>query len=117
MTLRSSPRPLAGSLLVGTLLAAAVLVGGCAQTVAGTPEAVPLPTIDGARLEDEVRAVLAQDPNTATLARTALVQCPRQVVVYPTLVIFCQVDGGGRIGNVPVTILDRDGNYQIGPPF
>ncbi|GAA1857232.1 hypothetical protein GCM10009836_41860 [Pseudonocardia ailaonensis] len=94
-----------------------LLAGGCAQTIAGTAQATPLPTIDGTRLEQEVRETLVKDPTTAAFAATADVQCPQQVIAYPRLALFCQVIAGNIIKNVPVTVLDRDGDYQIGKPF
>jgi hypothetical protein len=97
-------------------VALAPLLASCSVLVAGTPTPAPPRTLDGARLEQDVRAVLAADPATTALA-SAPVQCPQQVVVYPQLVLFCQVQQGAVIRSVPVTILDRDGNYQVGKPF
>jgi|tagenome__1003787_1003787.scaffolds.fasta_scaffold19670975_2 hypothetical protein len=99
--------------LLGAL---APLLASCAVLVTGTPTPAPPRTVDGAQLERDVRAVLAADPSTAALA-SAPVQCPQRVVVYPQLVLFCQVMQGPVIRSIPVTILDRDGNYQVGKPF
>lgn len=101
-------------------LAAAVvlapLLAGCTVAVTGTPTAAPPRTLGGAQIERDVRAVLAADPSTSALA-SATLQCPQQVEVYPQLVLFCQVQQGPMIRSVPVTILDREGNYQVGKPF
>ncbi|MEU7811887.1 DUF4333 domain-containing protein [Pseudonocardia sp. NPDC049154] len=96
--------------------ALAPLLAACSVLVTGTPTPAPPRTLDGAQVERDVRAVLAADPSTAALA-TAPVLCPQQVVVYPQLVLFCQAQLGNVIRSVPVTVLDRDGNYQVGRPF
>jgi hypothetical protein len=103
-------------LLAAAAAVLAPLLASCAVLVPGTPTPAPPRTVDGAQLERDVRAVLADDPATAPLA-TAPVQCPQQVVVYPHLVLFCQVVQGPVIRSIPVTILDREGNYQVGRPF
>ncbi|GAA4687925.1 hypothetical protein GCM10023215_24690 [Pseudonocardia yuanmonensis] len=96
--------------------ALAPLLVSCSVLVTGTPTPAPPRTIDGAQLEHDVREVLAANPSTEALA-SAPVQCPQQVVVYPQLVLFCQVVQGNVIRSIPVTVLDRDGNYQVGKPF
>jgi hypothetical protein len=96
--------------------AALALLTACAVQIAGTPTAVPPTTIDGSRLEQEVHDFLAADPSTADLAAAA-VQCPKQVPASPEVSLFCQVVLPTRVALIPVTILDRDGNYRIGHPF
>ncbi|MCE0765907.1 DUF4333 domain-containing protein [Pseudonocardia kujensis] len=109
-------RPAASRVRLAAALVLAPLLASCAVLVSGTPTPAPPRTLDGAQLERDVRAVLAADPSTAALASAPL-QCPQQVVVYPQLVLFCQVQQGAVIRSVPVTVLDRDGNYQVGKPF
>jgi hypothetical protein len=106
-------RPLARASVV---LAAAAALAACAVPVAGTARAEPPRTIDGPRLEQDVRDYLAADPATAPLA-LARVECPPQALADPRTVLFCQVVGVGRVRSVPVTVLDRDGDYLIGAPF
>ncbi|MFR9805840.1 DUF4333 domain-containing protein [Pseudonocardia sp. RS010] len=101
--------------LTGTV-ALLPLLAACSVLVPGRPVPAPPRTLDGTRLEQDVRAVLAADPATADLA-SAPVQCPQQVVVYPQLVLFCQVASGNVLRSIPVTVLDRDGNYRVGPSF
>jgi len=107
------PRPVARAVVVGVVAWCSV---ACAVPVAGTARAEPQRTIDGTRLEQEVRDFLAADPATAPLA-LASVECPPQAVVDPRTVLFCQVVGAGRVRSIPVTVLDADGDYRIGQPF
>ncbi|GAA4541847.1 hypothetical protein [Pseudonocardia xishanensis] len=107
------PRSLVHAIVVGAVAALSV---ACAVPVSGTAQAEPQPTIDGARLEQEVRDFLASDPATAPLA-LASVECPPRVVIDPRTVLFCQVVGAGRVRSIPVTVLDAAGDYRIGQPF
>jgi hypothetical protein len=104
------------------LLVVVALLGalaGCAAPVAGasgTPGAAPPRTLDGPRLEADVRDYLAHDPATAPLT-AGRVECPPSAVVDPRVVVFCQVVGVGRVWSVPVTVLDDEGDYRIDKPF
>ncbi|WP_181782473.1 DUF4333 domain-containing protein [Pseudonocardia pini] len=106
--------PLARVVAAGALVVA--LLGACAVPVAGTARPEPTPTLDGARLEQEVRDYLRSDPATAPLA-AASVECPMGAVADPRTVLFCQIVGAGRVRSVPVTVLSEDGDYRIGQPF
>jgi hypothetical protein len=104
--------------LARSALAAAVLalVAACSSPAVETAPPAPPPTVDGARLEQDVRDYLAADPSLAALV-PGVVQCPPAALVYPNVVLFCQITGVGRVWSVPVTILDRDGDYRIDKPF
>jgi hypothetical protein len=106
-----------GSLARPTLAAAVLaLVTACSTPAAvSTPPTSP-PTVDGTRLEQDVRDYLASDPSLAALV-PGTVQCPPAAVIDPNVVLFCQITGVGRVWSVPVTILDRDGGYRIDKPF
>jgi hypothetical protein len=97
-------------------VAAVALVGACAAPVAGNGRVEAPPTIDGVRLEQDVRDYLRSDPSLAPLAGGS-VQCPRSAVIDPTVILFCQITGVGRVWSVPVTVLDGDGDYRIDKPF
>lgn len=97
-------------------VAALVLVCACTAPVAGNAQVEGPPTIDGARLEQDVRDYLRSDPSLADLAGGS-VQCPPSAVIDPTVILFCQITGVGRVWSVPVTVLDRDGDYRIDRPF
>ncbi|MCW0214125.1 MAG: DUF4333 domain-containing protein [Pseudonocardia sp.] len=94
-----------------------VLVVGCTQSVAGTATAAPRPVLDSAAVERDVRAVVAQDPARRDAVAGAQVVCPHDVPADRNLVVFCDVTGAGLRLTVPVTILDADGNYQVGIAF
>lgn len=96
---------------------ACVPLAACAVTVPGTPTAAPLPTIDSAALIRDVRAVLAGDPETAPIAQTADVTCPRDAPADPYVTLFCQAVSPGGVLLVPVTVLDRDGDYRVDRPY
>lgn len=89
------------------------LLAACAVQVGGTARAEPPHVIDGARLEREVAATLTADPQLAGAA----VQCPHDAVAVPRVTLFCQVVRPTRVSSIPVTILDREGDYTIGRPF
>jgi hypothetical protein len=73
--------------------------------------------LDSTAVERDVREVVAVDPATRDAAADALVVCPQDVPADPNLVVFCDVTGGGLRLSVPVTILDADGDYQVGSAF
>jgi hypothetical protein len=84
--------------------------------VTGTARAEQAPSLDGARLEQEIRDYLVTDPATAPLA-SARVECPPHALADPRIVMFCQIVGAGRVRSVPITVLSEDGDYRIGKPF
>lgn len=96
---------------------AGVPLAACAVTVPGTPTAAPLPTINTAALIKDVRAVLAGDPRTASIAQTVDVTCPRDVPADPYITLFCQVVSPSGVLVVPVTVLDREGDYRVDRPY
>jgi hypothetical protein len=99
------------------VLALPLLLLGCTHPVAGTATAAPRRVLDSTAVERDVREVLAVDPATRDAAADALVVCPQDVPADPNLVVFCDVTGGGLRLSVPVTILDADGDYQVGSAF
>lgn len=101
-------------------LAVTLALTGCAVSVAGTPTPEPLRTVDSEALARDVRAMLAADPETAGVAATATITCPRGVPLahgVTKVTLFCQATGTGRVLLVPVSILDLEGDYHIGRPY
>lgn len=97
-------------------VAALLVAGACAAPVTGPAQPEAPTTIDGARLEQDVQDYLRSDPSLAPLA-AGRVQCPPAAAIDPDVVLFCQITGVGKVWSVPVTILDRHGDYRIDKPF
>jgi hypothetical protein len=99
------------------VLALPLLLLGCTHPVAGTATAEPRRVLDSTAVERDVREVVAADPATRDAAADARVVCPRDVPADRNLVVFCDVTGNGLRLSVPVTILDSNGDYQVGSAF
>lgn len=99
------------------VLALPLLLLACTHPVAGTATAAPRKVLDSTAVERDVREVVSVDPATRDAAAEALVVCPQDVPADPDLVVFCDVTGDGLRLSVPVTILDADGDYQVGSAF